>query len=86
MIRVFIENMALFLLPTIVYAIYVATTRSGSRQGILDEAPLVWLVAAGTALVIMVLAIYGTGKGGKPGEAYVPPVVKDGHIEPGHAK
>jgi len=86
MIRVVIENVLLFLLPTVVYVIYVATTRSDSRKGILDGAPFAWLMIAGTVLVLLVLATYGSDTGGRPGQQYVPPSMKDGRIEPGQIK
>ena len=35
MIRVVIENIVLFLLPTVVYALYVAATRGDTNKGIL---------------------------------------------------
>ncbi len=84
MIRVVIENLLLFLLPTLIYVIYVAVTRDDRHKGILDEAPLVWLMIAGCALVVIVLASFGSDTRGKPGQIYVPPSMKDGRIEPGH--
>ena len=45
MIRIVIENILLFLLPTIVYVAYVYMTRDekpGATR-VLDDAPLVWL-------------------------------------------
>jgi hypothetical protein len=86
MIRIVIENILLFLLPTVAYVIYVVATRGDSRKGILDEAPLAWLMLAGSALVLAVLATYGSDTRGKPGQVYVPPSMKDGRIEPGRIK
>ena len=86
MIRVVIENIVLFLLPTAVYALYMAATRSDTNKGILDEAPQVWLMMTGTALVLIVLAAFGSNTGGRPGQHYDPPTMKDGHIEPGRIK
>lgn len=86
MIRVVIENIVLFLLPTAVYALYVAATRSDMSKGILDEAPLAWLMMTGTGLVLVVLAAFGSNTGGTPGQRYEPPSMKDGHIEPGRIK
>lgn len=86
MIRIVIENILLFLLPTVLYAIYVAATRNDTSKSILDGAPLAWLMLAGSALVLIVLATYGHDEGGKPGQTYVPPSMKDGRIEPGQIK
>lgn len=86
MIRIVIENILLFLLPTVVYVIYVAVSRDDKHKGIFDGAPLAWLMLAGSALVLLVLATYGSDTGGRPGQVYVPPSMKDGHIEPGQIK
>lgn len=92
MIRVFIENLVLFLAPTLIYVAYVMLTRGQSDPGsgqpqpassILDDAPLFWLFAAGAFLVIATLIAFGSYTGGKPGEIYVPAEMRDGHIEHG---
>ena len=46
--------------------------------------PLIWLFIAGAVLVIVTLVAFGSTSGGKPGQHYVPPVMKDGKIVPGH--
>lgn len=93
MIRVVLENLILFLLPSLVYFAYVIMTRPDEqkeRQGtrgnlqVLDDAPLLWLFAAGAVLVIVTLIAFGSSSGGKPGQQYQPPVMKDGRIVPGH--
>jgi hypothetical protein len=86
MIRVVIENILLFLLPTLLYVGYVYLTREPGRGGAraLDEAPLIWLFVAGALLVIVTLVAFGSTSGGRPGQQYVPPVMKDGKIVPGH--
>jgi len=86
MIRIVIENILLFLLPTIVYVAYVYMTRDekpGATR-VLDDAPLVWLFLAGAILMLVTLITFGSMSGGKPGQTYTPPAFKDGHIEPGH--
>jgi hypothetical protein len=88
MIRIVIENIILFLLPAAVYFGYMYLTRRDreGRAGILDDAPLIWLFVAGGVLVVVVLVAFGDTSGGKPGQAYQPPVLKDGKIIPGHSK
>jgi Family of unknown function (DUF6111) len=86
MIRIVVENILLFLLPTFVYVAYVYMTRE-ERPGatrVLDDAPLLWLFVAGALCVIVTLVAFGSVSGGKPGQSYTPPVLKDGRIEPGH--
>ena len=86
MVRIVVENLLLFLLPTLLYTIYVAVRRgsSGDNTPVLQDAPLVWLFIMGVVLMVGTLVLFGTSSGGKPGEAYQPPVYKDGKIVPGH--
>ncbi len=90
MIRLIIENTLLFLLPTAIYVAYVLVRRriegGTSNVNVLDDAPLIWLVAAGAALVVATLIIFGSVSGGKPGQTYHPSVYRDGRIEPGEIK
>lgn len=94
MIRVVIENLLLFLLPTLIYVAYMLYLRSKAESRdedgnkppvstLLDDAPLLWLFVGGALLVIVTLATFGTTSGGKPGQQYVPGVLRDGKIEPG---
>ena len=94
MIRVVIENLLLFLTPAFLYFAYVLIT-GGVEEGadgkvtnpaaeIFDGAPYVWLFFAGTALVLLILVAFGSNSGGKPGQHYAPPAMKDGRIVPGH--
>jgi uncharacterized protein DUF6111 len=89
MIRVVIENILLFLLPTAVYLAYVLLTRSeaSSTGAVINDAPLVWLFVAGALMVAATLVYYATvTPGGTPGQVYTPPRMKDGRIEPGQLK
>ena len=89
MIRVVIENILLFLLPTGMYIAYVLMTRRGNTPAgaVINEAPLVWLFITGALLVGATLVYYATiTPGGKPGQVYTPPRMKDGRIEPGTLK
>ena len=89
MIRVVIENILLFLLPTVVYLGYVLLTRRGATSAgeVINDAPLVWLFVAGALIVAGTLIYYASiTPGGTPGQVYVPPHMKDGRIEPGQLK
>ena len=87
MVRVVIENILLFLLPTLLYVAFIMIRRRGQPNNTpaqaLDDAPIFWLLAIGIAMMIGGLAYFGTTEGGKPGQTYVPPVYKDGKIQPG---
>lgn len=86
MIRIVIENIILFLLPTVAYVIYAAATRDPQRKDVLEGAPIGWLLLAGTGMVVLTLVAFGTTSGGKPGQVYVPSSLRNGHIEPGGIK
>jgi Family of unknown function (DUF6111) len=86
MIRIVIENILLFLLPTVIYVAYVYMTRDEKpgASRVLDDAPLIWLFVAGAVLMLVTLITFGSMTGGNPGQKYTPPILKDGRIEPGH--
>ena len=88
MIRVVIENILLFLLPTVMYIAYVLLTRSNTSAGtIVNDAPLIWLFVAGALLVGATLVYYASiTPGAGPGAVYTPPRMKNGQIEPGTLK
>ena len=93
MIRIVIENILLFLLPTLAYLGWVLIARPDTLERtpdgrirptrVLNDAPLLWLAASGTILLIIVLVAFGKTSGGRPDQTYSPPVFKDGKIEPG---
>ncbi len=93
MTRIVLENIAIFLIPTLLYAVYVyitapQTSGAGERAfaRLLNEAPLLWLFTAGAILVFVSLIAFQSTDGGRPGMKYQGPVIKDGHIVPGHAE
>jgi hypothetical protein len=84
MIRVVVENVLLFLLPTAMYLAYMLLTRRTSGPGnVFDDAPLVWLFVVGALLVAATLVYYATiTPGGLPGQKYTPPHMgKDGQLK-----
>jgi hypothetical protein len=87
MIRIIVENVLLFLLPTAMYVGYVLLTRRTTSAGVINDAPLLWLFVTGAVLVGATLIYYGaTSTGGRPDQTYTPPRMKDGRIEPGEIK
>ncbi len=87
MIRIVLLNLMLLILPTILYVGYIHLTSPGpskSLSRILEEAPIVWLLLTGGVLAIVTLFIFATPPSGRPGEAYHPPVFRDGKIIPGN--
>ena len=96
MIRIVIENILLFLVPTFLYLAYALLTRGTAARGgnaapgaiVFDDAPLMWLFLAGALIVGATLIYYATvTPGGAPGLSYTPPHMgKDGRVEPGVLK
>lgn len=86
MVRIVIENLLLFLAPTIVYATYTLVRRrtTGDDTPVMSDAPLLWLFGGGVLLMVATLVLFADTRGGKPGEAYQPPIYQDGKIVPGH--
>ena len=86
MIRVVLQNVLLFLLPTLVYIAYrMLTSRGpGSFRRAIDNAPFGWLLTAGVAIVFVFIAFFAASTGGRPGDVYIPPYMKDGKIVEGH--
>lgn len=96
MIRTVIENILLFLLPTLLYLAWVLFQRSRAEardadspdqqamMHLLDDAPLLWLFVTGALLVIVTLTAFGSSSGGRPGQHYQPSILKDGKIQPSH--
>lgn len=82
MIRIVIENLLLFLLPTLIYVGYrlLVGPRGNGTLGVLDGVPFVWLFAAGAVTVAAFVVYFSSLDGGRPGEAYYPPVQRDGQI------
>jgi uncharacterized protein DUF6111 len=87
MIRPVFTELALFLTPFIVYAVFLL----GTRKGVLDPkswplANIAWLLIAALVLMVgsfVVLAHFG---GSPPGSVYTPAHVDDGTFVPGQTK
>ncbi len=87
MSRVIFENMTFFLLPTLLYVAWVAFKRREwpGLWSVLSDAPLTRLFVAGAALMLTTMALLASRSHNDPSDVYVPPVFKDGRIEPGHS-
>lgn len=87
MIRIVIENIFVFLLPTLVYVGWVAFVRNDwpGLAAVLKEAPLVRLFVLGALLMLTALLLFASQHRNAPGQTYVPPTFDDGQFKPGHA-
>jgi hypothetical protein len=87
MIRPIFTEIALFLVPFLVYAAFLWATRAG----VLDPsawslARLAWLVIAALSLMVGSFVMLAEFGGAPPGSTYVPAHVDDGRLRPGVTK
>jgi len=85
MIRIVIENIFFFLLPTLFYIAWVAF-RDDEWSGlpaIVRDAPLFKLFIAGAALMLTTLVAFSSRTYNAPQDVYVPQSMQDGKLEPG---
>jgi hypothetical protein len=86
MLRFVLLVIFLMALPALVYAA-IARLRTGEGlDEIMPKLPIVTLAAAGAVLTAAVLLVYLQINRNAPGGRYVPPVLKNGEIEPGHVE
>lgn len=85
MIRPVFTELALFLIPFVVYAVFLVAT----RKGLLEPASwplarIAWLVIAALLLTIGSFVWFATFGGAPPGSIYIPAHVdEDGNFVPG---
>lgn len=87
MIRIVIENVFVFLIPTLVYVGWIAFVRNDwpGIGAVLKDAPLVRLFVLGAVLMLSTLVLFASRDRNEPGQSYVPPTFDDGKLNPGHA-
>jgi Family of unknown function (DUF6111) len=87
MIRPVFTEVALFLVPFLVYAIFLWATRAG----VLDPAAwsparLAWLLIAALSLMVGSFVVLAEFSGAPSGSTYVPAHLEDGTLRPGQTK
>ncbi len=83
MIRVGFTEIALFLTPFVLYAVFLGATRAG----IMDPkawplSRIVWLAIGALALVLGSFLYFANYSGAPPGSAYIPAHVENGKFVP----
>ncbi len=87
MIRPVLTEIALFLIPFAIYALFLVATRTG----VLDASAwtlsrISWLLIAALSLMIGSLLLLAQFGGVPPGSTYVPAHFEDGKFVPGQTK
>jgi len=84
MIRPFFTEIALFLAPFLVYAVFLWATRAGVLHPDSWSLPrLGWLLLAALVLVIGSFVVLAQWGGSPPGSSYAPAHMEDGQLVPG---
>jgi uncharacterized membrane protein YczE len=87
MIRPAFTEIALFLLPFVLYAVFLWATKAGVMEP--DSWPLsrlVWLTIAALVLMIGSFIYFANYTGSPPGSRYVPAHIEDGKFVPGQVR
>ncbi len=87
MIRVGFTEIALFLLPFVLYAVFLWATRAGAMDP--ESWPLsrlAWLTIAALLLVVGSFLYFANYSGAPPGSTYVPAHMENGKFVPGQNK
>ncbi len=91
MVRIIIQHLLLFLLPTVMYGVYLSWARrraqaAGRTAPMWEEGPWFWLIVSGGLLVLFSLAALATFGGAGPEAVYEPSSIQDGKIVPGRVR
>jgi Family of unknown function (DUF6111) len=87
MIRPAFTEFALFLVPFVLYAVFLWATKAGVMEP--DSWPLAriaWLAIAALVLVIGSFIYFANYTGAPPGSRYVPAHIEDGKFVPGRTQ
>ena len=89
MVRVALEYLLPFLLPTALYALWLHWQRrhaatAGTAIPAWQEGPWFWLLAAGAVLAVLALVATIVLTGAAPGAKYFPPALENGTVVHGH--
>jgi Family of unknown function (DUF6111) len=87
MIRPVLTELALFLTPFVLYAIFLWATRAG----VLDPkswtlSRIAWLLMAALVLMVGSFVVLAQWGGAPPGSTYIPAHTEDGKFVPGETK
>ena len=87
MIRPAFTEIGLFLLPFVLYAVFLWATRAGVMDP--ESWPLsrlAWLTIAALVLVVGSFIYFANYSGAPPGSTYVPAHIEDGKFVPGQTR
>lgn len=83
MLRVVVIDILLFLLPFLIYAVYMVWVKGVAPKTAMSGAPILWLIIAGFVVLFAGLLMLVQFSGGDRAGTYHPSVLEDGVIKPG---
>ena len=84
MIRPIFTELALFVVPFVLYALYLWATRAGVFDAAAWTLPVVsWLTIVALVLVVGSFVVLAHFSGAPPGSTYVPAHLENGQLVPG---
>ena len=87
MIRPVLTELALFLAPFAIYAIYLVATRAGVlHPDAWSLGTLAWLTIAALLLMLGSFLVLAHFSGEAPNSEYIPAHIENGKLVPGHTK
>lgn len=87
MIRPVLTEIGIFLIPFVVYAVFLIATRSELLNKTSWPLPIVgWLTAGALLLVMLSFIVLANFSGAPPGSTYVPAHIEDGKLVRGVEK
>lgn len=87
MIRIGFTEIALFLAPFVLYAVFLWATRAGVMDAeFWPISRIIWLAIAAFALVIGSFVYFAHFTGAPPGSTYVPAHIENGKFVPGQTR
>jgi ABC-type Fe3+ transport system permease subunit len=86
MLRFALLVVFLLALPMVLYVTYARIRTGQTLDEVMNKVPIAPLTIAGAVLTAAVLLVYLQYNRNEPGGRYVPPVFKDGAIQPGHVE
>ena len=81
MFRIALIDLVMFSLPFVLYGVYMLTVRGAVPGSVWQGAPVLWLLIAGSALLLITMATLISFSGGRPGGTYHPPRIEDGVVK-----
>jgi len=83
MLRIALIDIFMFSLPFLIYGAYMLAAKGSAPMDVWQDAPVLWLLAAGCGLLLIAMATLSQFSGGKPGGTYHPATTEGGVIKPG---